>query len=71
MKDIHRLARLIVRIMSISHNGVIVQNLEESSLVVEVKENKNSDPILLELKGEFHNQRVEDFFQREDGVLHY
>ena len=34
VKDIHRLARLIVRIMSISDNGVIVQNEAESSLVV-------------------------------------
>ena len=40
VKDVHRLARLGVCLMSISDNGVIVQNGEESSLVVEVKENK-------------------------------
>ena len=37
--------------MSISENGVIVQNGVESSLVVEVKEKQDSDPIMLELKG--------------------
>ncbi|WMV59152.1 hypothetical protein MTR67_052537 [Solanum verrucosum] len=31
----------------------------ESSLVVEIKEKQDSDPILLELKGAFHQQRVE------------
>ena len=45
--------------MSISDNGVIVQNGTESSLVVEVKENQDSDLILLELKLAVHNQRVE------------
>ena len=43
--------------MSISDNGVTVQNGEESSLVVEVKEKQESDPILLELKGVVNNQK--------------
>ena len=55
--------------MSISDNGVKVQN--ESSLVVEVKEKQDSDPVLLELKGAVHNQRVEVFSQGGGGVLHY
>ena len=38
MTDIHRLARLGVRLMSISDNGVVVQNGAKSSLVVDVKE---------------------------------
>ena len=37
MKDVHRLARLRVFLMSISNSNVTVQNGEESSLVVEVK----------------------------------
>ena len=61
MKDVHRLARLGVRLISISDNGVTVQNGAESSLVVDVKEKQDSDPILLELKGAVHNQRVEIF----------
>ncbi|KAH0655152.1 hypothetical protein KY285_030034 [Solanum tuberosum] len=51
--------------------GVTVQNGAKSSLVVEVKEKQDSDPILLELKGAVHNQRVEVFSQGGDGVLRY
>ncbi|WMV08817.1 hypothetical protein MTR67_002202 [Solanum verrucosum] len=45
-KDVHRLARLGVRLMSISHGGVTVLNGAESSLVVGVKENQDNDPNL-------------------------
>ena len=61
VKDVHRLACLGVCLMSISDSGVTVQNGEESSLVVEVKENQDTAPILLGLKNAFHNQRVEVF----------
>ena len=71
VKDVHSRARLGVRLMSISDNGVTVQNGAESSLVMEVNENQHSDPILLELKGELHNQRVEFFSQGGDIVLRY
>ena len=71
VKHLHRLARLEFCIMSISNSGVTIKNREVSSLVVEVKEKKDSDRILLELKGAFHNQRVEVFSQGIDGVLRY
>ncbi|WMV09248.1 hypothetical protein MTR67_002633 [Solanum verrucosum] len=58
VKYVHRLARLGVHRMSISDGGVTIQNGAESSPVVEVKEKKDSDPILLELKGPVHNHRV-------------
>ena len=45
-KDVHRLARLGVRLMSISDSGVIVQNGAKSTSVLEVKEKEDSDPIL-------------------------
>ncbi|KAH0636085.1 hypothetical protein KY290_036497 [Solanum tuberosum] len=70
-RDVHRLARLGVRLMSISDGGVTIQNGAESSLVEEVKEKQDSDAILLELKGAVHNQRVEVFPQGGDGVLRY
>ncbi|KAH0644810.1 hypothetical protein KY284_032694 [Solanum tuberosum] len=70
-KEVHRLARLGFRLMSISDSGVIVHNGSKSSLVMEVKENQVSDPILLQLKGAVHQHRVEDFSQGEDGVLRY
>ncbi|WMV13735.1 hypothetical protein MTR67_007120 [Solanum verrucosum] len=62
-KDVHRLAYLGVRLMSISDGDVKVQNGSESSLVVEVKEKQDSDPILLQLKGTVHQQRVDVFSQ--------
>lgn len=46
-----------------------VQIESESSLVTEVKENQDSDLVLLELKGAVHQQRVEFFSQGGDGVL--
>ena len=49
MKDVHKLGHFRVRPMSISDSGVTVQNWGESSLIVEVKEKKDSDQILLEL----------------------
>ena len=55
VKNVHRLTRLGVRLMSISDSGVTVQNGAESSLIVEVKEKKESDLILLELKGAVDN----------------
>ncbi|XP_069143438.1 uncharacterized protein [Solanum lycopersicum] len=71
VKDVDRLARLGVRLMSISYNGVTVQNGEESSFVVNFKLKQDSDPILPKLKGAVHNQRVEVFSQGGDGLLRY
>ena len=71
VKDAHSLARLEVRLMSISDSGVKVQNGVKSSLVMEVKEKQDSDSILLEIMGAIHNQREEVFSQGVDGVLLY
>ena len=71
VKDVHRLGRLGVFLMIISDSGVTVQNGAESSLVSDVKEKQDSDPILLELKGGVHNQRVEVFSHGGDGILFY
>ena len=38
---------------------------------MEIKEKLDYDPILLELKGAVHNQRVEVFSQGGDSVLRY
>ena len=69
LKDVHRHARLGVLLMIISDICVIVQNGAKSSLIVEVKENQENDPILLELKVAFHNQRLEVFSRGADSVL--
>ena len=69
VKDVHRLSRLGVHLMSISECDVIVQNGADSSLVVEVRENQESNPIFIELMGAVNNQRVESFSQGGDDLL--
>ena len=71
VKDVHRFACLGVRLMSISNSSVTVKNGEESSFIVEVKAKQESDPIFIELKCAFNNQRVEVFSKGGDGVLRY
>ena len=44
---------------------------DESSYVSEVKGKRDQDPILIDLKENFHNQRVLNFEQWGDGVLKY
>lgn len=70
-KDIHCLANLGVRLLDSEDGGVAVQNMSKSSLVSEVKEKKNNDPILLQLKEEVLQQKIMAFEQGEDGVLRY
>ncbi|WMV08190.1 hypothetical protein MTR67_001575 [Solanum verrucosum] len=65
-RDVHRLAHLGVCLMYTSDGGVIVQNGSKSLIVAEVKEKQDSDPILLQLKGAVHQQRVEVFSQGGD-----
>ncbi|KAH0633358.1 hypothetical protein KY284_036144 [Solanum tuberosum] len=70
-KNVHRLARLGVRLMDSNEGGVVVMNGDESSLVSEVKEKQDKDPICLELKENVHKQKVMAFEQGGDGVLRY
>ena len=62
-KDVHRLARLGVKLKDSKEERIIVTNGDESSLVSEVKEKQDQDPILLELKENVHKQRVLAFEQ--------
>lgn len=55
-----------------STKGVIkVTNGAESSLVLELKQKQDQEPIFLGLKVSFHNQRVLAFEQGRDAVLKY
>ncbi len=49
----------------------MVTNRAKSSLMSEVKDKQDQDSILLELKANFHKQRVLAFEQGGDGVLRY
>ncbi|XP_015170747.1 uncharacterized protein [Solanum tuberosum] len=53
-KEMHRLACLGVHLVDSGEDGVVVMNGVESSLVLEVKEKQEKDPILLELKANVH-----------------
>ncbi|KAH0730162.1 hypothetical protein KY289_001350 [Solanum tuberosum] len=70
-KDVHRLARLGVRLLDSTEGGVVLMNRAESSLVSEVKEKQNQDPILLELKENVHKQKILAFKQGGEGILRY
>ena len=50
VKDVHRLARLGVRLVDSTSGGVSVHPSSESSLIVEVKKGQHLDPVLMELK---------------------
>ena len=69
-RDVHRLARLRVRLLD-SIEGVVVMNEVESSLVSKVKVNQYQDPIFLELTANAYKQNILAFEQMEYGVLRY
>ena len=67
--DVHRLARLGVRLFDSAEGSIGVQSSSESSLVSEVKEKKYLDASLAKLKESVKDQKVEVFSQGGDGVL--
>ena len=71
VKDVHRLSRLRDHLMSISYNGVTIQDGVEAFFEVKVKEKQDNNPIFVELKGAVHNERVMVFCEGGDDVLHY
>ncbi|KAH0711565.1 hypothetical protein KY289_007524 [Solanum tuberosum] len=70
-RDVHRLACLGVRFTDSAEGGITVTSRAESSLMSEVKEKQDQDPILLELKANVQKQRVLAFEQGGDGALRY
>ncbi|XP_069151899.1 uncharacterized protein [Solanum lycopersicum] len=70
-KFVQRLARFGVKLMDSTERVVVVTTRAESSLVSEVKEKQDQDPILLNMKAIFHDHSVLAFEQWEDGVLKY
>ncbi|WMV24386.1 hypothetical protein MTR67_017771 [Solanum verrucosum] len=55
-KDVHRFARLGVILIDFTEGGIEVMSRAESSLMSEMKEKQDQDPILLELKANVHKQ---------------
>ncbi|KAH0712366.1 hypothetical protein KY289_008325 [Solanum tuberosum] len=56
---------------ALSRLSTVGMNGDESSLVLEVKEKQDQDPMLLELKANVHKQKVMAFEKGGDGVLRY
>ena len=57
--------------MNSIEGGIVVANGAESSLVSEVKEKQDQDPILLDLKANVHKHIVLDFEEGGEGVMKY
>ena len=62
MKDIHRLARLGLRLVDSTIRGVLVHPSSESSLEVEVNEGHHLDPVIMKLKESVLVKMNEYFF---------
>ena len=71
MKDVHRLARLGVRLIDFTSRGVSVHPSSESSLVVEVKKGQHLDVMLMELKDSMLIKMNESFALGGDDLLRY
>ena len=69
VKDVYKFVRLGVRLMSISHRGITVQNGVEYSLVVDVKEKQHTNSIFLELRSAATIRASGGFLPRRDCVL--
>ena len=64
MKEVHKLARLDVRLVVSVDSGMLVQNGSESLLIVSVKTEQDLDPSLVELKRLVDEKKIEVFLQR-------
>ena len=67
--DVHRSARLGVRLFDFAEGSIGVQSSSESFLILEVKEKQYLDASLVRLKESVKDQKVEVFSQGGDGVL--
>ncbi|KAH0710891.1 hypothetical protein KY284_012318 [Solanum tuberosum] len=70
-KEVHRLAKLGVKVEGVDSGGVVVVDGSRSSLVDEVIVKQDLDPSLVELKASVSSGKVEVFSQGGDGSLRY
>ncbi|KAH0746323.1 hypothetical protein KY285_007980 [Solanum tuberosum] len=70
-REVHRLARLGVRLEEVGNGGVVVVDGARSSLVDEVIAKQDHDSSLLELKALVKEGKVEVFSEAGDGALRY
>ena len=60
-REVHRLARLGVRLEEVDNGGIVVVDGSKSSLVDEAKAKQDLEPSLLELKALVKEDKVEVF----------
>lgn len=63
------MSRLGVQLVDSTQGGVAVHNGSESSLVANMKDKKDLDPIFVELKEVVLKKFVERFSQEGDGIF--
>ena len=71
VKDVHRLARLGVRLVDSSDGSVTIRDGSKSSLLEDVKAKQDMDPSLVELKKSVETKVIDSFSKGGDGVLRY
>ena len=71
VKDVHRLARLGVRLVDSSDGSVAIRGGSKSSLLEDVKAKQDMDPSLVELKKSVETKVIDSFSKGGDGVLRY
>src|SRR5688572_15811 len=71
VRDVHRLARLGVRLVDSSNGSVTIQNGSESSLLEDAKAKQDMDPSLVDLKKSVETKVIESFSNGRDGVFRY
>ena len=71
VKEVHRLARLGVRLVDSTSGGVSVHPSSESSVIVEVKKGQHLDAVLMEMKDSVLLKMHESFALGDDGILRY
>ena len=71
VKDVHRLARLGVRLIDSTSGGFSVHPISESSLVAEVKKGWHLYPMFMEFKDSVQVHMNESFAVGGDSILRY
>ena len=71
VRDVHRLARLDMRLEDSPNSGFMVHHNSESSLVVEMKSKQHLDKTFMKLKESVLGKLNEAFSLGKDGVLRY
>ena len=56
LKEVHQLSRLGVRLADAPSRGVLVHSSSDSTFVVDVKDNKHLEPVLMDLKDSVLNK---------------